>query len=119
MGFIGVQGDDIAVDKQRSEGFVQALQHHGFELAFHARGDFTIDSGYSLAKQHLTKNPKLDGLFCATDRIAIGAMRAIQELGLTPGKDVLVPLVWEVRIWLQVWLLEKLGLKFRLQLNLN
>ncbi|HDM8190814.1 TPA: LacI family DNA-binding transcriptional regulator [Vibrio harveyi] len=90
MGFIGVQGDDIAVDKQRSEGFAQALQHHGFELAFHARGDFTIDSGYSLAKQHLTKNPKLDGLFCATDRIAIGAMRAIQELGLTPGKDVLV-----------------------------
>ncbi|NMU33697.1 substrate-binding domain-containing protein, partial [Vibrio parahaemolyticus] len=33
---------------------------------------------------------KLDGLFCATDRIAIGAMRAIQEIGLTPGKDVLV-----------------------------
>ncbi|MHA6612674.1 LacI family DNA-binding transcriptional regulator [Photobacterium damselae] len=90
MGFIGVQGDDIAVDKLRSDGFILALQQHGLDLTFHARGDFTIDSGYLLAKQHLAENPKLDGLFCATDRIAIGAMRAIQELGLTPGKDVFV-----------------------------
>lgn len=90
MGFIGVQGDDIAVDKSRSQGFMQALQHNDLLLAFHARGDFTIESGYLLAKQHLAENSKLDGLFCATDRIAIGAMKAIHELGLTPGKEVSV-----------------------------
>ncbi|MFH0258767.1 LacI family DNA-binding transcriptional regulator [Vibrio rumoiensis] len=90
MGFIGVQGDDIAVDKQRSDGFLQALQNKGLELAFHARGDFSINSGYLLTKQYLSHTPKLDGLFCATDRIAVGAIRAIQEHGLTPGKDISV-----------------------------
>jgi LacI family sucrose operon transcriptional repressor len=90
MGFIGVQGDDIAVDKLRSEGFIQALQHQGLRLAFHARGDFTIESGYLSTKQQLAKHPKLDGLFCATDRIAIGAMKAIQELGLIPGNEISV-----------------------------
>lgn len=90
LGFIGVQGDDIAVDKMRSEGFSQSLQFNGLSLQFHARGDFTIDSGYALAKQYLKEHAKLDGLFCATDRIAIGAIRAIQEAGLIPGKDVLV-----------------------------
>ncbi|MGR5556656.1 LacI family DNA-binding transcriptional regulator [Vibrio fortis] len=90
LGFIGVQGDDIAVDKQRSQGFEDALKHHELELKFHARGDFTIESGYELAKEHLKKFPTLDGLFCATDRIAIGAMRAIQETKLEPGKDIFV-----------------------------
>ena len=90
MGFIGVQGDDIAVDKMRSEGFAQSLQFNDLTLQFHARGDFTIESGYQLAKQSLKEHTKLDGLFCATDRIAIGAIRAIQEAGLVPGKDVLV-----------------------------
>ncbi|CAM2837797.1 HTH lacI-type domain-containing protein [Vibrio mytili] len=90
MGFIGVQGDDIAVDKQRSEGFIQSLHQHGFELLFHARGDFSIESGYKLAKQKLAEFPQLDGLFCATDRIAVGAMQAIQELGFTPGEDIAV-----------------------------
>ncbi len=32
----------------------------------------------------------MDGLFCATDRIAIGAVKAIQERGLTAGSDIKV-----------------------------
>ena len=31
-----------------------------------------------------------DGIFCATDAIAIGAMQACRELGLRVGKDVLI-----------------------------
>ncbi|ANS87798.1 MULTISPECIES: LacI family DNA-binding transcriptional regulator [Vibrionaceae] len=90
MGFIGVQGDDISVDKMRSVGFTQSLQSKGLTLRFHARGNFTIDSGYKLTKQYLNEYSNLDGLFCATDRIAIGAIKAIQEAGLIPGKDILV-----------------------------
>lgn len=95
MGFVGVQEDDIAVGQKRAAGFVAGLSEHGATLAFHAKGDFSIESGYQLTKAQLERGvantaPKLDGLFCATDRIAIGAMQAMTEAGLTPGKDIKV-----------------------------
>ncbi|MDF2153531.1 LacI family DNA-binding transcriptional regulator [Vibrio sp. CAU 1672] len=88
IGFIGVQGDDIAVDVQRSQGLIQALDFHGLQLQFHSRGDFSIDSGYQQAKEYLSQEAVPDGLFCATDRIAVGALRAANELGLKVGEDV-------------------------------
>ncbi len=90
IGFIGVQGDDIAVDKMRSEGFIQSLQLNKRTLLFHYRSDFSIESGYQLAKNALKTYPHLDGLFCATDRIAIGAIKAIGETKRMVGKDIFV-----------------------------
>lgn len=90
MGFIGVQGDDIAVDNMRSEGFIQALKLKKQALLFHARGDFSIESGYKLTKNALNTYPKIDGLFCATDRIAIGAIKALGEAKRIVGKDLFV-----------------------------
>ncbi|GAL28924.1 sucrose operon repressor ScrR LacI family [Vibrio variabilis] len=57
---------------------------------FHSRGEFTIESGYQQAKQLLTEYENLDGLFCATDRIAIGAVKAIEESGRQAGEDIKV-----------------------------
>ena len=37
--------------------------------------DFTMESGYEKAKELWEKSPGLDGLVCATDSIAIGAMQ--------------------------------------------
>ncbi|TQP95445.1 hypothetical protein FLL78_18935, partial [Vibrio cholerae] len=31
---------------------------------------------------------QLDGLFCATDRLAVGAIKALQELGVHVGQQV-------------------------------
>ncbi len=90
IGFIGVQGDDLAVDKLRSQGLTQALEFNQLSLLFHARGDFSIESGYETAKEYLNQFTETDGIFCATDRIAVGAIRAIQENGITPGKEIKV-----------------------------
>ncbi|KJG06966.1 sucrose operon repressor ScrR [Photobacterium angustum] len=90
IGFLGVQGDDIAVDQLRSSGFIKSLKRQKQSLLFHGRGDFTIDSGYQLTQKYLNEYPHLDGLFCATDRIAIGAIQAIQDKGLKPGKDIAI-----------------------------
>ncbi len=90
IGFIGVQGDDLAVDKLRSQGLTQALEFNQLSLLFHARGDFSIESGYETAKEYLSKFTETDGIFCATDRIAVGAIQAIQENGVTPGKEIKV-----------------------------
>ncbi len=88
VGFIGVQGDDVAVDKLRSQGLTEALEFNQLPLLFHSRGDFSIESGYSTAKECLANFNNIDGIFCATDRIAVGALRAINESGMTPGKEI-------------------------------
>jgi len=38
----------------------------------------------------LKRGARPSGLFCATDSLSLGAMKALYEVGLQPGKDVLV-----------------------------
>jgi len=91
IGFIGVNSQDIAVDQHRFQGLQQSLQHaRKITPIFHSRGEFSIESGYQQTKKLLLEWPQLDGLFCATDRIAIGAMKAIVEFNKMPGKDIKV-----------------------------
>ena len=91
VGFIGVQSEDIAVDSMRYQGLVQALQFAGVgEPLFHSRGQFSIESGYEQMRQLLLEYPEMDGVFCATDRIAVGAVKAIRESGKVAGKDIKV-----------------------------
>ncbi|MBE4572446.1 transcriptional regulator [Vibrio navarrensis] len=90
IGFIGVQRDDIAVDVLRSQGLEQSLAFHQQSLLFHVRGDFSIESGYRLAKEQLKAHPQLDGLLCATDRLAVGAVKALQEEGVRVGEQIKV-----------------------------
>ena len=91
IGFIGVQSEDIAVDSMRYQGLVQALQYAGLgEPLFHSRGKFSIESGYQQMLQLLSEYPEVDGVFCATDRIAVGAIKAIRESGKIAGQDIKV-----------------------------
>ncbi len=90
IGFIGVQRDDIAVDVERSQGLEHSLAFHEQSLLFHAHGDFSIESGYKLTKEQFKAYPQLDGLFCATDRIALGAIKALVEQGVKVGEQVKV-----------------------------
>lgn len=91
IGFVGVDASDIAVDKLRSQGIEQALQMRGAKpLLFHSHGEFSIESGYAQVKRLIEEFPQLDGLFCATDRIAVGAIKALQEVGIEVGKQIKV-----------------------------
>ncbi|EGA70582.1 sucrose operon repressor ScrR LacI family protein [Vibrio sinaloensis DSM 21326] len=91
IGFIGVADSDLAVDKLRSDGLIQALNMAGSKtLLFHNHGEFSIDSGYANMKQILQEHPSVDGVFCATDRIAVGAIKALQEAGIEVGQQVKV-----------------------------
>jgi len=53
------------------------------------RGDFSSSSGYQLAKEMLSKNERYpSALFIASDSIAIGVLRAIQEHNLRIPQDI-------------------------------
>ncbi|AIU66485.1 LacI family transcriptional regulator [Vibrio coralliilyticus] len=89
IGFIGVADSDLAVDKQRSDGLKQALTMHSEqELLFHCHGEFSIESGYANMRRLIKECPQVDGVFCATDRIAIGAIKALQEENIVVGEQV-------------------------------
>ncbi len=90
IGFIGVQSDDMAVDASRSSGLLQSLALHELPLLFHERGDFSIESGYRVATQCIKRYPQMDGLFCATDRIAVGAIKALSEASVAVGSQIKV-----------------------------
>ncbi|MDB1125585.1 LacI family DNA-binding transcriptional regulator [Vibrio algarum] len=91
IGFIGVSSEDIAVDSMRYLGLTQALSSLKMEgPSFHSRGEFSMESGYEQMKSLMIVNKDLDGVFCATDRIAIGAIKAIEESGKTAGKEIKV-----------------------------
>ncbi len=88
--FLGVQPDDQAVDGQRGEGLTAFLSGQGLALQSHLHSDFSMESGYALTRQLMAERPDTDGLFCATDRLAVGAIKALREMGLTPGQQVKV-----------------------------
>lgn len=91
IGFIGVASEDIAVDTLRYEGLEQALSSLKLDQPiFHSRGEFSIESGHAQMLDLLNNNNEIDGVFCATDRIAIGAIKAIEESGKIAGKDIKV-----------------------------
>jgi len=90
IGFIGVPDSDLAVDKLRSDGLTQALAMNDQQLLFHCHGEFSIESGYANMKQIVASYPSVDGVFCATDRIAVGAIKALQEAGIEVGKQIKV-----------------------------
>ncbi len=53
----------------------------------------TEQLGYDSVKTYLSGSPgaqPFDALACATDTIALGAMNALSEAGLVPGRDVLI-----------------------------
>lgn len=76
---------------ERLEGYKQALQERGRtpDPALIAFGDFTEAGGYTAMRQLLPHQP--DAVFAASDMMALGALRAMREVGLSvPGDIALV-----------------------------
>ncbi|MDO5100012.1 MAG: LacI family DNA-binding transcriptional regulator [Eubacteriales bacterium] len=94
IGYIGVTQSDQAVGQERRTGFYRAIQEEQQVRVGLADADaaltatdievgFSMEDGYKGAKQLLSQNPQLDSLVCATDTIAIGAMRYLKEVGVS------------------------------------
>ncbi len=73
--------------RQRAQGYHSALEKAGFPPHV-GHGDFTAVGGYAQMKNFLMNSLELDGVFAANDLMAIGAIKAMREHGLTVPKDV-------------------------------
>ncbi len=88
--YIGVSEDDKAAGLARREGAQEALREAGLDAENLPVGtaDFDAQSGYRCMKELLEKRPDLDGVICATDVIAHGAIYALKESGRQIPRDV-------------------------------
>lgn len=92
LGYIGALQQDHAVGEERYRGFCDAVHDMGYGvLAENAiTADFTVASGYEKTKELLTRCENLDGLVCATDTMAAGAMQYLCEQGIEVPKQMVV-----------------------------
>ncbi|QPM91167.1 LacI family DNA-binding transcriptional regulator [Pseudooceanicola algae] len=65
---------DLTSDRERRAGFVAAMAAAGLTPVALFSGDYSFDGGASQARQLLTQHPQIDGLFCANDAMALGAI---------------------------------------------
>lgn len=78
----GVPGASATND--RGEGFQQALDGAtGIELASSQTANFNREEGYNVAQNLFQASPDLAGLFAQNDEMALGAVEAAEEAGLT------------------------------------
>lgn len=89
IGFLN-NSDDVPATRERLIGYRQALGDHGIpieeKLIVHAPSE-TLP-GYELAKEILGRAERPTALFCYNDRMAMGAYRAANELGLEIPRDL-------------------------------
>ncbi len=81
---------NTAVGISRMAGYEEALIQENIKLnsKLVVEGDFSQESGYILTKRLLEQKP--EAIFVASDPMAQGCYRALNEAGLTIGKDIAI-----------------------------
>ncbi|NMD37700.1 MAG: LacI family transcriptional regulator [Christensenellaceae bacterium] len=80
------------VSVERYSGYAKALLDAGFSLNknYIKYCNFDESIAYQNTKDLINDNPEIDAIFCASDLMAIGTCKAINDLGFKVGSDILV-----------------------------
>ncbi len=93
----GTVGSAPAID--RKTGFEEVMKDHPqYKVIKSQSGDFTRSKGKEVMEAFLkAEGDKIDVLYAHNDDMAIGAIQAIEEFGLKPGKDIIIVSIDAVR----------------------
>lgn len=85
----GVEDSTPAIG--RSKGFKEGIKDNkNFKIVFSESGNFMRSRGKEIMKKVLDKNIDVDVLFSHNDAMTMGALEAIREKGLRPGRDIVI-----------------------------
>jgi simple sugar transport system substrate-binding protein len=88
---VGTPGSAPAID--RKKGFEEVISTHSdMKIIKSQSGDFTRAKGKEVMESFL-KSPEakqINALFAHNDDMALGAIQAMEEAGVKPGKDILI-----------------------------
>jgi DNA-binding LacI/PurR family transcriptional regulator len=81
---------EISASKARIDGFANGLETQGYFLQPKAieSGKFTYRGGYEAIEILLKRNPKIDGVFIASDMMAVGALENLHRLKKRIPEDI-------------------------------
>jgi len=85
-------GDDLQWARERANGFEAALSASGLknlEMAIF-RGEGSVLGGYRLMRDAWNEGQRPTAVFCATDEMAVGAIGALEDLGIRVPQEVSV-----------------------------
>ncbi|MEO9944506.1 MAG: LacI family DNA-binding transcriptional regulator [Paraglaciecola sp.] len=90
--FLGDASNHYPEFLARYKGHCQALLDHRLSIINGLQVDAISveDSGYEAANQLIDKGIPFDAIFCASDLIAIGAMRALKKRGFRIPEDIAI-----------------------------
>lgn len=75
----GNPGADNA--KQRKEGFMRSVKKHNLNLLVSTTAHWETEEANTVMTNLLTKHPDVQGVMCANDSMALGAVKAIEAAG--------------------------------------
>ena len=89
---IGAQPEEsYATPQQRTAGFETAVRGAGLTpFAIAAAAHYRRPDGYAAARELLDRSPRPDAIFCYSDLLAMGALRAVFDAGLRVPEDVAI-----------------------------
>lgn len=79
---------DEKSSQDRLNGYLQAIAAFGGNHKGVIYGDFTIKSGYQSCLDFLFHETTIDGIFCSNDAMALGVLRACQDLSLAVPEEI-------------------------------
>ncbi|MGA8492654.1 MAG: LacI family DNA-binding transcriptional regulator [Terriglobales bacterium] len=87
-----LRGPEIGISAERLAGYRRALAKHGLrpQAGYVVSGGHGDETGYEGMQRLLRLRPAPDGVFCYSDPVAIGAIKAILRSGLRVPDDISV-----------------------------
>ncbi|WP_026688864.1 LacI family DNA-binding transcriptional regulator [Alteribacter aurantiacus] len=78
------------VSQRRFEGYERALKEAGIPMQEHyvVEGDFLEPKAETVATKLLTEHPEITAIFCASDLMALGVLRAAERVGKKVPEDL-------------------------------
>lgn len=90
IGHISGPSNVVRTSRALTDAFLARLGERGIQLGSDmiVDGEFLVDTGLLAAKELLQRDERITAIFASNDKMAIGALRAIRDAGLTPGRDI-------------------------------
>lgn len=82
--------EDAFVSQERLNGYREALKECGlsFRSEWVVSGNFEEKKAEKAARELINRHKEVTAIFCASDLMALGALKACKELGLQVPKDI-------------------------------
>lgn len=92
IAFLGKQRSANNACASRYEGYEKALNESGIEIDENIvyLDQLRVATGYEGVKNIIENNKKIDGIVCASDEIAMGAINSLRDKGIGVPEDVKV-----------------------------